>query len=115
MPPLPRKARFCQIAAISLAGMLAMPAAACELPGDASASPLRRALTRVKILPETEAWQRSLPAGSVAQFVLLVDSPRRIRGRCYWPVEVRSGGALWKRFFVSPNVRRVLPEPAIGN
>ncbi len=89
-------------------------AAACEVPRDEGASPLRRALTRVKHLPETESWQRALPSGAIAQFVLLVDSPQRIRGRCYWPVEVRSGGELWKRFLVSAN-GRVLRDPAIGD
>ena len=71
---------------------------------------MRRVITRVKYLPATEAWQRSLPSGSIAQFVLLVDSPRRVRGRCYWPVEVRSGGELWKRFLVTTDGTRVLPD-----
>ena len=70
--------------------------------------PLRRAVTRVKYLPETEAWQKSLPAGAIAQFVLLVDSPQKIGGRCYWPVEVRASGELWKRFLVAADGGRVL-------
>lgn len=116
MHPLLRKARFCQIAAISLASAFAPGlAAACEVPADEGGSPLHRAVTRVKYLPETESWQRALPAGAIAQFVLLVDSPRRIRGRCYWPVEVRSSGELWKRFLVSANGGRVLPDHAAGH
>jgi hypothetical protein len=82
--------------------ILAAPAAlACEIPREEGSMPLRRLITRVKHLPETETWQRSLPEGAIAQFVLLVDSPRRVRGRCYWPVEVRAGGELWKRYLVS--------------
>ena len=77
------------------------------MPDDGSA-PLRSALTRVKYLAETEAWQKALPAGTIAQFVLFVDSPRRIRGRCYWPIEVRASGELWKRFLVSADGRHVL-------
>ena len=41
---------------------------------------------------------------------LLVDSPRRIRGACYWPVEVRASGELWKRFFVSADGKRVVKD-----
>jgi len=104
-----RKARFWQIAAGSLAGLLATAAVrACEVPADEGSSPLRRVITRVKYLPETEAWQKSLPEGAIAQFVLLVDSPQRIRGRCYWPVEVRASGDLWKRFLVTAGGGRVL-------
>ena len=113
MLPRLRKARFCQIAAITLASAFALPlAAACEVPDDGS-SPLRRAVSRIKYLPETARWQRALPAGAIAQFVLLVDSPRTIRGRCYWPVEVRSSGELWKRFLVSAS-GRVIRDPIVG-
>lgn len=69
---------------------------------------MRRVITRVKYLPETEQWQKSLPEGAIAQFVLLVDSPERIRGRCYWPVEVRASGTLWRRFLVAADGGRVL-------
>ncbi len=111
-----RKARFWQIGALSLASALAPAAvAACEVPASEGASPLRRAVARVKYDPETEAWQRSLPPGAIAQFVLLVDSPHRIRGRCYWPVEVRSAGELWRRYLVSANGTRLLRESDAPN
>lgn len=84
------------------------------MPGDEGSFPLRRAVTRVKYLPETERWQRALPDGAIAQFVLLLDSPRKIGGRCYWPVEVRSNGELWKRFLVAANGKRVLDDYAVG-
>jgi hypothetical protein len=102
-------AQFVKNAGFSLILAIAAPALACTVPGDGSA-PLRGVVTRVKHLPETEAWQKALPEGSIAQFVLLVDSPRRIRGACYWPVEVRASGELWKRFFVSADGKRVLKE-----
>ncbi len=90
-----------------LAIALAAPVWACEVPDDGGA-PLRRLITRVKHLPETEAWQKSLSEGTIAQYVLRVDSPQKIRGRCYWPVEVRAGGELWKRFLVTADGSRVL-------
>ena len=96
-------------AGFSLILAIAAPALACDIPDDASA-PLRGAVTRVKHLPETEAWQKALPEGTIAQFVLLVDSPRKIRGACYWPVEVRASGELWKRFLVSADGKRVLKD-----
>ena len=98
-----------RIAAGSLSGVLLAAAAfACEVPQAEGSMPLHRVITRVKHLPETEAWQKSLPEGTIAQFVLLVDSPQRIRGRCYWPVEVRAGGDLWKRFLVAADGGRVI-------
>ena len=100
-----------RIPALLLLALLAQPLFACEVPDDGSA-PLRRAVTRVKYLPQTEAWQKSLPDGSIAQYVLRVDSPQRIRGRCYWPVEVRAGGKLWKRFFVTADGARVTELPS---
>ena len=104
--PLVRNARN---AGFSLILAIAAPALACDVPDDGSA-PLRGVITRVKHLPETEAWQKALPDGTIAQFVLFVDSPRRIRGTCYWPVEVRARGELWKRFFVSADGKRVVKD-----
>lgn len=92
--------------ALALA-LAALPALACEVPDDGGA-PLRRLVTRVKHLPQTQAWQKTLPEETIAQFVLRVDSPRKIRGRCYWPVEVRAGSELWRRFFVTTDGARVI-------
>ena len=99
--------REARVAGFSLILAFAASGHACEVPEDGS-SPLRRVITRVKYLPETEAWRKSLPEGAVAQFVLLVDSPQKIRRRCYWPVEVRASGALWKRFLVTADGGHVL-------
>lgn len=90
--------------------LVALPALACELPDDGSASP-RRLVARVKHLPQTEAWQKTLPEGTIAQFVLRVASPRKIRGQCYWPVEVRADGELWRRYWVSAEGARVIEKP----
>lgn len=93
--------------------LIACPALACELPDEGGSFPLRRLVARVKLLPETEAWQRSLPDGTAAQFVLLVGSPERIRGRCFWPVEARAGGELWRRFLVAGDGGRILTDPRV--
>ena len=77
---------------------------------DDGATPLRSAVTRVKYLAETEAWLKTLSRDRIAQFVLLVDSPRKIRGDCYWPVEVRASGELWKVFFVTADGKQVLKD-----
>ena len=104
--PLSRNAKN---AGFSLILAIAAPALACTVPDDGSA-PLRGVVTRVKHLPETEAWQKALPEGTIAQFVLLVDSPRKVRGACYWPVEVRASGELWRRFFVTADGKRIVKE-----
>jgi len=96
--------------ALMSAIVAATPVLACEVPDDGSV-PLRRLVARVKHLPQTEAWQKSLPEGTIAQYALRVDSPEKIRGRCYWPVELRAGGEVWKRFLVTPDGRRVIEAP----
>ena len=92
--------------------LLCLPALACEYP-DQGNLPLRRAVSRVKYLPETEAWARSMhQAGAVVQYALLLDAPLQRGGRCYWPVEVRAEGRLWRRFYVTPDGRWLLPARA---
>jgi len=76
-------------------------AQACDF-RDEGATPLRAAVTAVKYLPGTEAWEKALPAGTPAQFVLHLDRPRTIDGKCHWELEVRAGGVTWKRFVVTP-------------
>jgi hypothetical protein len=41
---------------------------------------------------------------------VLLDQPVREAGRCYWPVEVRADGKLWRRFLVTPDGKSVLSE-----
>jgi len=89
--------------AIALAAALAAaaPAVACEVP-DEGGMPWRRAVSKVKYLPETEAMLQVQPDRSVMRYVLSLDEPRHLAGRCWWPVEVRVDGRLWKRFLVTP-------------
>src|SRR3954469_23977169 len=79
---------------------LALPAFACEYPDEGN-MPLRRALTRVQMLPETEIWQRARrDAGDAVQFRLLLDETVVRKNRCYWIVEALAEGKLWRRFYV---------------
>lgn len=97
--------------------LLAAPAAAlaCDLPADEGSAPMRRLVARVKYLPETEAW-----AGQMAQvkttvhYILLVDAPRRVDGRCYWPVEIRAEDRLWRRFLVPGESGALIVQAAPG-
>ena len=60
-----------------------MAAAACDYP-DEGTMPLHRAITRVKLRPEAEAWARGwLEQKVVVQYALLLDEPKTIAGRCY--------------------------------
>jgi hypothetical protein len=87
---------------------LALPALACEFPDEGN-MPLRRALTRVQMLPETEAWQRERrDAGDAVQFRLLLEETVTLKKRCYWIVEALAAGRVWRRFYVSPDGKSVL-------
>ena len=79
----------------------ALPAAACEV-SDEGGTPWRRAVAKVRYLPETEAMVQMQPDRSLLRYVLSLDDPRHLAGRCWWPVEVRVDGRLWKRFLVTP-------------
>lgn len=68
--------------------------------------PLHRAVTRVKLLPETEAWAKAQK--SMVQYALLLDRTRQASGRCYWTVEVRSAGRVWRQFYVTPDGKSVV-------
>ena len=37
-----------------------------------------------------------------------IDAPVREGKRCYWPVEVRAEGKLWRRYLVTPDGKNVL-------
>ena len=86
----------------------AAPAFACDYPNEGN-MPLRRAVSKVKFLPETEAWARAMQKnGTVVHYAVLLDQPRYKKGVCYWPVEVRAGSQVWRRYYVSPDGKRVL-------
>ena len=93
--------------------------AACDYP-DEGTMPLHRAITRVKLLPETEAWSAAMLRNKVmVQYGLFLEPSVLVRGRCYWTVEARAGGSVWRRFYVSPDGRSVLSEtgdrlPVVG-
>lgn len=82
------------------------PAQACEVPGDGTS--LRRALLRVKYLPETEVWELAQRRHAPVQYVLSLDAPLEREGRCYWPVEARSDGKPWNTFYVTPRGEEIL-------
>jgi hypothetical protein len=89
---------------------LALPGFACDYP-DEGGMPLRRAVTRVEMLPEVDAWARAVQRDGVKpQYLVRLDAPVFQRGRCYWPVEVRGDGKLWRRFFVSPDGKSILGD-----
>jgi hypothetical protein len=86
-------------------------AQACAYPDEGNA-PLRRAVARVKYLPETQAWAAEQARnGAVVQYVLSLDAPKHAAGRCYWALEVRADGKLWKRYRISPDAKRVIEGP----
>ena len=90
--------------------LVCCPAFACSYPDEGN-MPLRRAVTKVKLLPETEAWATWIhKRGAVVQYALLLEEPMREKGRCYWPVEVRAEGKVWRRYYVSPDGKSVLRQ-----
>jgi hypothetical protein len=85
-------------------------AQACEYP-DLGNLPLRRAVSKVKFLPQTEAWAAGQhEAGKVVQYALQLERTLRQAGRCYWTVDAIAEGKVWRRFYVTPDGKRVLGE-----
>jgi hypothetical protein len=71
--------------------------------------PLRRAVTKVRMLPEIEAWSAAMQrAGAAVQYALLLEQTLRSGGRCYWTIEVRADGKTWRTFYVSPDGKKLL-------
>jgi len=91
-----------------LLAALALPALACEMPDEGN-MPMRRAVTRVQMLKEVEAWAESMHRTQASvQYLVRLDAPVHQAGKCYWPVEVRAEGKLWRRYLVSPDGKRVI-------
>jgi hypothetical protein len=91
-----------KVLALALAAV-SLPAAACAYPDEGN-MPLRRAVSRVKYLPETEAWAAAMhKAGRVVHYALLLERERHRNGRCYWTVEARAQGMTWRRFYITPD------------
>jgi hypothetical protein len=86
----------------------ALPGFACEVPDEGN-MPMRRAVTKVQMLKEVDAWADAMRRSRASvQYLVRLDEPVRQGGRCYWPVEVRADGKLWRRFLVSPDGKRLL-------
>ena len=84
--------------------------ARCEFPDEGN-MPLRRAVSRIEMLPEVHEWHRSMvEKGSKPQYVVRLDEPVRASGKCYWPVEVRADGKLWRRYLISPDGKSIRPH-----
>jgi hypothetical protein len=95
------------IAVLALA-LAAAQAAACDVPGDGTS--LRRALLRVKYLPETELWELQARKHATVHYILSLADPIVHEGRCFWPIEARSGDRLWYRFYATPRGETVLVD-----
>src|SRR5574341_92782 len=75
----------------------APPGFACNYP-DEGGMPLRRAVTKVKMLPEVDEWANAMHRdGAAVQYLVRLDAPVRQSGRRDWPGEVRADGKLWRR------------------
>jgi hypothetical protein len=83
-------------------------AAACDYP-DEGTMPLHRAVTKVKLLPETEAWSaEQLRRKVIVQYALYLDRDVQLKGQCFWIVEARAEGRTWRRYLVRPDGRVVI-------
>lgn len=83
------------------------PALACDYPDEGN-MPVRRAIAKVRYLPDTEAWAASMhKEGVVVHYALLLDAPVKTAQACYWPLEVRAAGKLWRRYYVTPDGQQV--------
>lgn len=103
MPPAALRTLFAILA-------LALPAgaAACEYPDEGN-MPLRRALTRVQMLPEAERWEKAQrEAGEAVRYELSLDETLTKEGLCYWTVRALSGGKVWRRYYITPDGKRIL-------
>jgi hypothetical protein len=90
---------------------VACPALACDYPDEGN-MPLRRALTRVQMLPETDTWHRERrDKGDAVQYRLFLDQDFYFNGKCHWLVEAVAEGRLWQRFYVTPDGKSVVREP----
>src|SRR2546430_16464990 len=81
---------FLKLFCISVCLFSARPALACEYPDEGN-MPLRRALTKVRMLPEIEAWSAAVQrAGAAGQNELLLRQNGHSRGRGHWAHGVAS-------------------------
>ena len=90
--------------------LVCLPAVACDYPDEGN-MPLRRAVSKVRNLPETQAWAAEMhKSGAVVHYALQLDAPLDRAGRCYWPVDVNANGNTWRRFYITPDGKRLLKK-----
>lgn len=77
--------------------------------------PLRRAASRVSLLPETEAWSAAERRdGQIVHYAVLLERTIVAKGRCHWTVEARTIERLWQRFYVTPDGASLLVQGVNG-
>ncbi|MCC6211068.1 MAG: hypothetical protein IT513_08525 [Burkholderiales bacterium] len=109
MGPVPGNPRL----ALALLACACAPALACEVPDEGGNTPWRRAVAKIRYLPDIETWaQRMAQERAVVKYVLSLDQPKRVGGRCWWPVEVRAQGRTWRRFLVTPDGKAWIEDSA---
>jgi hypothetical protein len=87
---------------------------ACPYPDEGN-MPLRRAVTKVRLLPESEAWSAAERRdGLIVHYAVLLEETVRTHGRCHWTVEARVGERVWQRFYVTPDGASVLAQGPKG-
>jgi len=97
--------------ALAILALASAPALACDMPDEGGNTPWRRAVSKVRYLPETEAMVEMMSRErNVVRYVVALDEPKHVAGRCWWPVEVRVDGKLWKRFLVTPDGAKIIEE-----
>ena len=83
---------------------------ACPYPDEGN-MPLRRAVSRVRLLPEAEAWSAAERRdGLIVHYAVLLEETVSARGRFHWTVEARVGNRVWQRFYVTPDGASVLAQ-----
>jgi hypothetical protein len=94
-------------AAIVLCALAAVPALACDYPDEGN-MPLRRAVSRVQ--------QHTQNYGEDVKYEVLLEESVRLKGVCYWTVEMRQAGKPPQRFYITPDGKKLIlarkPVPA---
>jgi len=92
------------VALLVAALIIPVTAFGCEVPDEHGNTPWRRAVAKVRYLPDIEAMADMMSREhNIVQYVVSLDEPRYLGGRCWWPVEVRVDRRLWKRYLVTPD------------
>src|SRR5256885_9535811 len=80
---------FLKLFCIGVCLFSARPALACEYPDEGN-MPLRRAVPKIRMQPEVEAWRAAAQkAGAPVQYALLPEQTRPFRGPRSWTIQVR--------------------------